>query len=98
MPRGDKAFKRGIATLLLAARVRPSGRFAARQLRGAEGSYEYAVRATGRRVLIRHRSDDPFVLAECFGRLARYEPPAPVAESLARRPPASVLDLGANIG
>jgi FkbM family methyltransferase len=90
--------KRGIATLLLAGRVRPSARFAVRQLRGVEGTHGYSVRGTGRRILIRHRSDDPYVLAECFGRLARYEPPIQVAELLARRPPKSVLDLGANIG
>ncbi len=94
-PAGAKRFA---ATLLLASRVRPSIRFARRQLRGEAGEHEYEIRATGRRALIRHDSDDPHVLAECFGRLAAYDPPAPVAKALERRPPRTVVDLGANIG
>ncbi len=76
----------------------PSARFAIRQLRGVQGAHEYEIRATGRRVLIRHDSDDPHVLAECFGRLATYEPPQRPAALLAARPPLTVLDLGANVG
>lgn len=90
--------KKLAATVLLALRVRPSGRFAVRQLRGTPRVHEYELRATRRRVLIRHDGGDPHVLAECFGRLAAYEPPPRVAALLAANPPATVLDLGANIG
>ena len=92
------SLKRLVATLLLAAKVGPSTSFARRQLRGEPERTELSCALTGRRVLIRHDSDDPHVLAECFGRLAAYEPPQQVAELLARRPPQSILDLGANIG
>jgi FkbM family methyltransferase len=90
--------KKLVATLLLASRVRPSIPFVRRQRRGEPGEHEYEIRATGRRALIRHDSDDPHVLAETFGRLAQYEPPPPLAEELERRPPRSVVDLGANVG
>jgi FkbM family methyltransferase len=90
--------KRLIATLLLARRVRPSARFAIRQLRGAPGPYRYSLRGTPYSVFIRHDSDDPFVLDECFGRLRQYEFPAEVAATLDGPRPPRVVDLGANIG
>lgn len=94
--------KRLAATLLLALRVRPSLRFASRQLRAEPGVREYRLRAGGRLILIRHDSDDPYVLAECFGPArtvgAAYDPPPGPAQLLERRPPRRVLDLGANTG
>jgi FkbM family methyltransferase len=90
--------KRLAATLLLASRVRPALAFARRQLRREPGPSAYAIRANGRRIWIRHDTDDPHVLAECFGRLRAYEPPPGPAERLIAEPPRSVVDLGANIG
>lgn len=90
--------KRLAATLLLAARVRPSLAFARRQRRAQPGTAAYRLRSGGSRVFIRHDTDDPHVLAECFGRLAQYDPPAGPAAQLEREPPRVVVDLGANIG
>ncbi|MFN2612482.1 MAG: FkbM family methyltransferase [Solirubrobacterales bacterium] len=90
--------KRLVATLLLASRVRPSLRFARRQRLAMPGVFEYRLRSSGRRIFIRHDSDDAYVLAECFGRLSQYDPPPEAAELLARDPPRVVVDLGANIG
>ncbi len=90
--------KRLIATLLLAAKVRPSFGFAVRQLRGEPGVNSYELRASGRRIFVRHDTDDAYVLAECFGRLRAYEPPPEVEALLSRQAPRRVLDLGANIG
>lgn len=90
--------KRLAATLLLASRVRPAFAFARRQLRATPGVHEYEIRATGQRALIRHHTDDPHVLAECFGRLDQYRPPREVSERLAAEPPRRVVDLGGNIG
>jgi FkbM family methyltransferase len=91
--------KRLLATLMLAARVRPSGRFVIRQLRGAGGVHRYRLRGTPYEAFIRHDGDDAFVLEECFGRLRGYEPPREVAASLDRAEgPLRIADLGANIG
>lgn len=90
--------KRLAATLLLAARVRPSLAFARRQRRGEPGVSSYRLRAGGQTIFIRHDTDDPHVLAECFGRLAQYDPPRGPAAQLEREPPRVVVDLGANIG
>ena len=90
--------KRLAATLLLAARVRPSLAFARRQRRAEPGVSSYRLRAGGQTIFIRHDSDDPHVLAECFGRLAQYDPPAGPGALLEREPPRVVVDLGANIG
>ena len=83
---------------MLARRVRPSARFALRQLRGAPGTHRYALRGTPYEIFIRHDSDDPFVLDECFGRLRHYEVPGQVAAALEGASPLRVIDLGANIG
>jgi FkbM family methyltransferase len=90
--------KRLAATVLLALRVKPSLSFTRRQMRGEPGIHEYRLRRSGATVLIRHDADDPYVLAECFGRLAQYDPPPPVAAALEAAPPARVVDLGGNIG
>lgn len=90
--------KRLAATLLLASRVRPSIRFACRQRRAEPGAFAYRLRRSGQRIFIRHDSDDPHVLAECFGRLAQYDPPPRAAALLKHEPPRVVVDLGANIG
>jgi FkbM family methyltransferase len=51
------------------------------------------------RAFIRHDSDDPFVLGECFGRRRAYQPPPEVESTLdAAKQPLHVVDLGANIG
>jgi FkbM family methyltransferase len=90
--------KKLAATVLLALRVRPSLRFVIRQRREEPGVHEYAIRATGHHALIRHDADDPYVLAECFGRLSQYDPPPRVARVLESHPPSEVADLGGNIG
>lgn len=91
--------KRLVATLMLARRVRPGGRFAIRQLRRVPGRYRYSLRGTRYSVFIRHDSDDPFVLDECFGRLRHYEFPGEVVAALGDGAgPLRVVDLGSNIG
>jgi FkbM family methyltransferase len=58
----------------------------------------YTLRASGRRVAVRHGTPDVYLLHETLGR-AVYEPPAPVAAVLAGiGRPLRVVDLGANIG
>ena len=61
----------------------------------------YRLRESGLIVCVRHRTRDGDILREIFGAGAGghcYEPPSAVADVLGPRGPASVLDLGGNIG
>lgn len=89
---------RAASVLALAGTVRPSVRFAIRELSGSRRSAIYAVRDTGARIVLRHNSSDVWTLAEIFY-LHSYGPPEEVDSRLRAlaRPP-RVLDLGANVG
>lgn len=92
--------------------VREWGRFAVRQL-GRPGTGGYRLRGSGLRVFVRHESvfnassagaaptGDVHILNEIFGGTGgqyAYEPPPALAAALAASPPATVMDLGGNIG
>jgi FkbM family methyltransferase len=89
--------ERYISAGLRARTVRESFRFAARELWGGQRLASYRVRENGLRIFIRHRTPDVFALDQAFYQ-RHFDPPAEVAEILARRAPLKILDLGANIG
>ncbi len=82
----------------VAATVCECDLFAERELSAAEGTWEYALSASGRRVFLRHGTQDVAILDEVF-RKRLYDPPPHVAEILeAAAEPLTVVDVGANIG
>ena len=90
------AVGRVLATVTAARQVRESVRFAARELGRSRATRRYTLRGSDVAINIRHNSPDVAVLIEIFAD-GFYEPPAPVAQLLAKPAPRA-LDLGANIG
>jgi FkbM family methyltransferase len=67
-------------------------------MRGAGNAFTYRLRADGRKIVIRHGTEDVFVMWELFDRRA-YAIPAAAREALERDARAiRLVDLGANIG
>lgn len=83
------------ARVICARLVRESPIFFAGELLRAPGIRIYALRESGVRVAVRHRSADAATLAEVF-RNRWYDPPGEVERALGS--PEEILDLGANIG
>ncbi len=82
----------------LATVVEQAQAFAARELAGAPGTVGYSLRGSGRRLFLRHGTQDVAILDEVF-RKRLYEPLPPVEEALALADrPLTVVDVGANIG
>jgi FkbM family methyltransferase len=84
-----------VAVYLGAPTVRPSIRFAVRELLHREDLAIYRLRENGRSVAIRHGAAAVWVLAEVFNRRC-YEPSSEVEKSLGE--PTAIVDLGGNIG
>ncbi len=84
-----------LAIWLGAPTVRPSLSFALRELLRREGLRFYRLRASGRRVAIRHGSGDIVILGEVFNR--RYYEPVGEARRVLMNA-SNILDLGGNIG
>jgi FkbM family methyltransferase len=85
-----------ITALLLRGRcVRETTRFVVREGGGRHGLCLYTLRESGLRVALRHGTGDVVTLGEVFHE-RDYEPPAEVVAALGE--PASILDLGANVG
>jgi FkbM family methyltransferase len=79
---------------LRARTVRESDAFVARELLQRHGTFPYTLRENGLRVLVRHAGRaDPITLGEVFHE-RDYAPPL----DLAGMTPATVVDLGANVG
>ena len=74
--------------------VRERARFVAREL-AERGAGAYTLRDGGRRVVVRHGTEDAWVVGEVFAERL-YAFPEPVERELSQAP--SVLDLGAHIG
>ena len=83
------------ARVIRARLVRESAVFFAAEALRPPGVRVYALRESGVRVAVRHRSADSATLAEVFHHRL-YDPPAEVVEALGE--PLAILDLGANIG
>ncbi len=83
------------ALALRARTVRPSWRFAGRELTRRKGLNLYTARAGGLEVGVRHGTGDVVTLGEVFHE-RDYEPPAAVEALLGPAP--RILDLGANVG
>jgi FkbM family methyltransferase len=90
---GQPATRAARRVAAASAILRPRTGFIAGELRGGVRRYRLA---SGRSVVIRHRSRDLDVVVEVLGRRSPYEPPAALAPRLDR--PLRILDLGGNIG
>jgi FkbM family methyltransferase len=87
-----------VSTVLRSRLVRESGRFAVRELSGAQGEHRYTLRESGLTLLLAHGSPDVLTLDQAYHQHV-YEPPPPVADRLAAiGRPIVALDLGANVG
>jgi FkbM family methyltransferase len=90
--------RRAIATGLRSSTVRSRALFVVRELASLDGVVGYHLRASDRRIFLRHGTADIVTLDEIFYR-RDYELPGDLAGALHEldRPPVA-LDLGANIG
>jgi FkbM family methyltransferase len=87
-----------VVAVLRASPLRGRLRFLARELRPPAEPQAYRLRSSGATVFVRHGTPDVAALGEVFYE-RQYDPPAEVAaflEGLGR--PATILDLGANVG